>query len=73
MGSSSNFIEPRHIRRILHVRIRDPHDFSMLIFLLPAAALMMISCQVRAVGKGGKHPRPLNEVAFRGRFGQPFE
>jgi hypothetical protein len=29
--------------------------------------------QVRAVGKGRKHRKPLNEVAYRGRFGQPFE
>jgi hypothetical protein len=29
--------------------------------------------QIRAVGKDRKHREPLNEVAYRGGFGQPFE
>jgi hypothetical protein len=38
-----------------------------------SASALPFGHQVRAVGKDRKHRKPLNEVAHRGRFGQPFE
>jgi nitroreductase len=39
---------------------------------LDVLAIVPFGYPVRAVGKGRKHRKPLNEVAYRGRFGQPF-
>jgi hypothetical protein len=35
-------------------------------------AIVPFGYPVRAVGKGRKQRKPLNEVAYRGRFGQPL-
>ena len=40
---------------------------------LDVLAIVPFGYPVRAVGKGRKQRKPLNEVAYRGRFGQPFE
>jgi nitroreductase len=40
---------------------------------LDVLAIVPFGYPVRAVGKGRKQRKPLNEVACHGRFGQPFE
>jgi nitroreductase len=40
---------------------------------LDVLAIVPFGYPVRAVGKGKKQRKPLNEVAYRERFGQPFE
>jgi nitroreductase len=40
---------------------------------LDVLAIVPFGYPVRAVGKGKKQRKPLNEVAHRGRFGRPFE
>jgi nitroreductase len=39
---------------------------------LDVLAIVPFGYPVRAVGKGRKQRKPLNEVAYRGRFGQPL-
>jgi nitroreductase len=40
---------------------------------LDVLAVIPFGYPVRAVGKGKKRRKPLDKVAYRGRFGQPFE
>ncbi|HEU0179827.1 MAG TPA: nitroreductase family protein [Blastocatellia bacterium] len=40
---------------------------------LDVLAIVPFGYPVRAIGKGIKRRNPLNKVAYRGRFGQPFE
>jgi nitroreductase len=40
---------------------------------LDVLAIVPFGYPVLAVGKGKKQRKPLNEVAYRERFGQPFE
>jgi nitroreductase len=40
---------------------------------LDVLAILPFGYPVRAVGKGKKQRKPLNKVAYRERFGQPFE
>jgi len=40
---------------------------------LDALAIIPFGYPAQAVGKGKKHRKPLSEVAYLGRFGQPFE
>jgi nitroreductase len=39
---------------------------------LDVLAILPFGYPIRAVGKGKKRRKPLNEVAYRGRFGQPL-
>jgi nitroreductase len=56
------FFELDGVKRLLGI----PDDLDVL-------AIIPFGYPVRAVGKGKKQRKPLNEVAYRGRFGQPFE
>ena len=40
---------------------------------LDVLAILPFGYPVRAVGKGKKQRKPLNKIAYRERFGQPFE
>jgi nitroreductase len=40
---------------------------------LDVLAILPFGYPVRDIGKGKKQRKPLNKVAYRGRFGQPFE
>lgn len=56
------FFELDGAKRLLGI----PDDLDVL-------AIVPFGYPVRVVGKGKKQRKPLNEVAHRGRFGQPFE